>query len=131
VNSLYQAIISSFGFFLIFFRVLESINLESVWEYGSSCLFTQKCIKMIFFYFFKIIFYISASKWSKITKKILIFNKKIKKFIFFQKRFWNVKTNRVLNERNRLERKLRLISITTAQIVLDPWIHFKPNPWNL
>jgi len=55
-------------------------------------LFTWKCIK-IFFYFLKIIFYISASKWSENTKKILIWSKKN---IFFQKYFWNAKTNRII-----------------------------------
>ena len=45
-----------------------------------------------FFYFKKIIFDINASKWSE-NKKILIWSKKNN---FFQKRFWNAKTNRVL-----------------------------------
>ena len=44
-------------------------------------LFIKKCIKIIFFYFFKIIFDISASKLSKNTKKnIKLKQKKIKKF---------------------------------------------------
>jgi len=38
-------------------------------------LFTWKCIKIIYFYFLKIIFDINASKWSKRTKKILIWSK--------------------------------------------------------
>ena len=38
-----------------------------------------------FFYFFKIIFYISASKWSENTKTILIWSKK--KLIFFKSAF--------------------------------------------
>jgi len=40
----------------------------------------------IFFIFKKIIFDINASKWSKNTKKILIWSKEKNKF-FFQKRF--------------------------------------------
>jgi predicted membrane-bound dolichyl-phosphate-mannose-protein mannosyltransferase len=42
------------------------------------------------FYFFKIIFDISKSKWSENTKNILIWSKE-KKFNFFQKYFWKVK----------------------------------------
>jgi hypothetical protein len=38
--------------------------------------FIHKCIKIIFFYFLKIIFNISTSKRSKNTKKLLILNKK-------------------------------------------------------
>jgi hypothetical protein len=52
-------------------------------------LFILKYIKIIFFYFLKIIFNINISKWfTNITniKKILIWNKKkIKKFQFFLK----------------------------------------------
>jgi hypothetical protein len=44
-----------------------------VWECGCDyffkVFFTRKCIKIIFFYFLKIIFNISASKLSKNTKK--------------------------------------------------------------
>jgi hypothetical protein len=36
--------------------------------------FMLKCVKLIFFYFFKIIFEISASKRSETHKKKLIFN---------------------------------------------------------
>jgi len=52
-------------------------------------------------FFKKIIFDISASKWSKNTKKMLIWSKE-KKFIFFQKRFWNTKINRILKNNNSL-----------------------------
>ena len=48
-----------------------------------------------FFYFLKIIFDISASKWSENTKNISIWSKE-KKIQIFQKCFWNTKTNRVL-----------------------------------
>jgi hypothetical protein len=41
---------------------------------------TQKCIKIIYFLFFKFIFDINASKRFKNTKKILILNKKKLKF---------------------------------------------------
>ena len=65
--------------------------------------FIQKCIKIIYiFYFLKIIFDISVSKWSKNTKKILISSKKkIIFFNFFQKRFRNAKTNRILTSNNK------------------------------
>jgi len=49
----------------------------------------------MYFYFKKIIFDISASKWSKTQKKFEV-KKKIKTVNFFQKRFWNKKTNSVL-----------------------------------
>ena len=60
-------------------------------------IFIWKCIKIIYFYFLKIIFNISASKWSKTLKNInLEQRKKLKLLNFFQKRFWNAKTNSVL-----------------------------------
>jgi hypothetical protein len=43
--------------------------------------FTYKYIKIIYFYFFKILFNLSASKWSKNTKNILIWSKKIQIFL--------------------------------------------------
>jgi hypothetical protein len=58
-------------------------------------LFIWKYIKIMFFYYFKkIIFNMSASKWSENTKKILIW----KKNNFFRKRFWNAKTNRTSHQ---------------------------------
>jgi hypothetical protein len=50
--------------------------------------FTWKYIKIIYFLFFKIIFYISASKWYKNIKNISIWSKEQnKKFQFFSKAF--------------------------------------------
>jgi hypothetical protein len=58
--------------------------------------FTCKCIKIIIFYFLKIIFYNSASKWSENTKKILIWSKEKnkKKLIFFKSAFKTQKQTR-------------------------------------
>ena len=53
--------------------------LERVWKCGSGCFSKyfsfQKTLKYIF-YFLKIIFDISISKWSENIKNILIWNKK-------------------------------------------------------
>jgi hypothetical protein len=54
-----------------------------VWKCGCDCF--SKCFLLgnaskYFFYFLKIIFDISASKWSENTKKILIWSKKNKQF---------------------------------------------------
>jgi hypothetical protein len=46
-----------------------------IWDDGYDCFlkfFLLKYIKIIFFYFLKIIFDISILKWSKNTKKLLI-----------------------------------------------------------
>ena len=64
--------------------------------------FIQKCIKIIFFLFFKNYFYISILKWSKNTKKYINLKQK-KNFNFFknifkiQKQTWlKIKVNREL-----------------------------------
>jgi len=44
-------------------------------DYGSKCFSLKNTSRWYFFYFKKIIFDISASKWSKNTKKLLILNK--------------------------------------------------------
>jgi len=49
-------------------------------------LFTQKSVQIIFFYFLKIIFEISASKWFENIKNILLQSKK-KNFNFFKNIF--------------------------------------------
>jgi hypothetical protein len=50
-------------------------------------IFTWKCIKIIFFYFLKIIFDINTSKQYENTKNISIWSKKIKIIIFFKNAF--------------------------------------------
>ena len=76
--------------------------------------FTSKYIKIIFYYFLKIICDISVSKWSENTKNISTWSKeKIKKiYNFFQNHFWNVKTNSIL--RNLVKKAYRNCRITTA-----------------
>jgi hypothetical protein len=52
------------------FRLLACLEMW-LWLFFK-VFFTRKCIKMMSFYFLKIIFDINVSKWSENTKKILI-----------------------------------------------------------
>jgi len=65
---------------------------ESVADVVFQNTFNLEIYQNNFFYFLKIIFEISASKWFKNTKKILIWSKE-KKFNFFQNHFWNSRIN--------------------------------------
>jgi hypothetical protein len=83
-------------FFIFYFDFISKIPtklsiafkliLELVCSYILKCFFTKKCIKIIFFYFLKIIFDISLLKWYKNIKKILNWSKeKNKKILIFFK----------------------------------------------
>jgi hypothetical protein len=68
------------------FGIVIAVAVKSV--------FRLKCIKMMSFHIFKIIFDINASKQFKNTKKILILSKK--KF----QSFWNAGSKRALSPRS-------------------------------
>ena len=76
-------------FFFLFIDIPNDVqaslrHCNDVWKYNYSyflkCFFIQKYIKIICFYFLKIIFNISTSKRSKNTKILLILNKKNQNF---------------------------------------------------
>jgi hypothetical protein len=78
--------------------------------------FIRKYIKINFFYFLKIIFNISTSKWFENTKKILIWSKE-KKNQIFSKRFLKRKNKQGhISKKNDKVRKSKEIKMVFAGI---------------
>ena len=78
---------SCFRYFMcmVLFCFLNLHHLRGVWECGYCCFskcFSLRKVPIIFFYFLKIIFEISTSKWFENIKNILLQSKK-KKFKIF------------------------------------------------